>query len=179
MIGGPGMIGGPVKDNFKGVGVFHFGSEDKERPIESLRAELKKLDSDVSGWLMVLPEGFNVVGGYPKGNPDQSIKMTLLEISESSRLAFVVGLIETDEKSRKFNLSCLLDGFETQHILSRKYDPRSPDEVPNPAFCAAPIVHRGLAISAGQSSHSDRKPQGTEAEGGVSLCSGPRHSGVT
>jgi hypothetical protein len=138
-----------VNDNFMGVGVFHFGSDDKDDPIESLKVELRKLDCDVSGWLIVLPEGFNVVGGHLKGNPDQSIKRTLLEISESSRIAFVVGLIEADEKDRKFNLSYLLDGFETQQMLSWKHDPKSPkEEVRNPVCCATPIVHRGLAISA-------------------------------
>lgn len=54
-------IAGALLKRFKSIGHYHFGSDDKDDPVESLKQELN--GSDYGDSLIVLPDAFNVPGG--------------------------------------------------------------------------------------------------------------------
>ena len=117
------------------IGFFNFGEKAKDKPLDSLQNELSK-HPGLSDCLLVLPEAFNVKGGYlsyQKGEcADPSVCAELQNISTGLGVVFVAGLIDPEG----CNSAILIDGAYCR-VLSRKdcqFD--------------EPIAHRGLRIAA-------------------------------
>ena len=139
-------------EKLKKIGFFHFGENDKNDPISSLLKALalfRTKSPELSDCLLVLPEAFNVRGGYfGEDHPDASIGSALKQISAKTKIAFVAGLIEPGVGC---NAAYLIDGARC-HLLSRKrqytrgkgaytlYRPCQLDD--------DPVAHRGLRIAA-------------------------------
>lgn len=130
---------------FSGAGFFHFGC-DHERPIESLHYALTEA-TNVSGALMVLPEGFNIRKHYR--NPDlpgdhrPTVLRHLQELATVYCVTFVAGLIirqrgflERPPLSAAYLISrsqCTLMCYKRLPDNSRNYTPRARDfEISNP-----------------------------------------------
>jgi hypothetical protein len=142
-------------EKLKRIGFFHFGENDKGNPISSLRkslASLKAKSPELSDCLLVLPEAFNVRGGYfGDDHPDASIGSALKQISAETKIAFVAGLIEPGQGSTLgCNSAYLIDGA-CCHLLSRKRKyTRGPGAATlyRPCQFDDPVAHRGLRIVA-------------------------------
>ena len=62
--------------SIKRIGAFHFGSDEKDDPIGSLEVELQERpDLQWRDSLIVLPEGFNVRGGYYSMAPKPELSL--------------------------------------------------------------------------------------------------------
>ncbi|MGA2182603.1 MAG: nitrilase-related carbon-nitrogen hydrolase [Bryobacteraceae bacterium] len=133
--------------NLKRIGFFHFGKQKKADPIDSLRKSLST-ESSLSDCLIVLPEAFNVPGGYLRGDsPDVSVCGALQGLSTEKSVAFVAGMIEPRQGSTLgCNSAFLIDGA-CCHLLSRKRQCFRSDLYRVCQF-DAPIAHRGLRIGA-------------------------------
>jgi hypothetical protein len=121
--------GAPLKH----VGFFHFGCPDYEKgdPVLSLEAELKN-QANISDSLIVLPEAFNARGGYYRDPPDLDGLACdrLRAFSQRLRVAFVVGLIETEMAGIKgYNEAYLINGAQPPMLLSRKRCPGQDDRL--------------------------------------------------
>jgi hypothetical protein len=77
------------------VGVFHFGKRNEGRPIVQLHCALDNEDAgSLKSSLLVLPEGFNVVGSYLKGyDHERTILSSLIELSR--HFVLLTSLMET------------------------------------------------------------------------------------
>jgi hypothetical protein len=147
--------------NIKSAGFFHFGG-DKHSPTAALRQALlgrQALDKglppgsmephlDTGDSLIVLPEGFNYVGGYrwKAGEPDYSIDRALQALSVEFRVAFVAGLMESASPGIRYNSAVLIDGTLRHRLALKEED----DGFFNYA-CAKynrPLLHRGVWVIA-------------------------------
>ena len=142
----------PTVENFKGIGVFHFGEYEKREPIKSLLSALDRCSSAFTDFLIVLPESFNRPGGYwSEVRPDPSIKCKLIELYQERKVAFVVGLIEDREAGPRCNVAYLLDGApngKRDFELTWKFCELESMGTRSPHFCSTPVDHRGFAIAA-------------------------------
>lgn len=126
----------------------------KAARISSLRSALFEASQtkSISDCLIVLPEAFNIHGGYrddPRPRPlDSSIPEALIRLSKEFRVAFVAGLIESRRQQQRYNCAYLIDNA-TWHLLCCK---EQSDGTCNYDCCAAncnqPVSHRGLWIAA-------------------------------
>lgn len=135
---GPNVLGRAARlPNIRNAGFFHFGSEkqnpatalrqglldrqafEKERPAGSTEPRLDAGDS-----LIVLPEGFNYVGGYrwKAGEPDYSIDSALHTLSVDFRVAFVAGLMEPACPGSRYNSAFLIDGTLRHRLATKEED---------------------------------------------------------
>ena len=132
----------------KRVGYFHFGADNKEHPVESLKAALE-LQGGLGDCLLVLPEAFNVASGYYCGQlPDQLIEAALQELSFTKGVAFVVSLIAPDVgSSGNCNSAVVIDG-KSILMLSKKRTSIRRELDGECVFGDVQIVHRGLRIAA-------------------------------
>jgi len=133
-------------NDLKAVGVFHFGNPDKSGPLGSLKETLATAP-DPTDTLIVLPEGFNVPGGfYPGNDPDPSVRSALLELSEAQGIAFVAGLIDDDPR---YNSAYLIDAAckESIRLLSRKRQQPGQNYISDPQYESEPVLHRGFGIA--------------------------------
>jgi len=108
--------------SLKQIGFFHFGCPDAEKrdPIGSLEIALKNKPK-LKDSLIVLPEGFNVLGGYFGGELDALACSRLQTLSVSHNISFVVGLIEPEIGGIKgYNSAYLVNGVLRPLPLSRK-----------------------------------------------------------
>src|SRR5260370_19403901 len=111
------------------IGFFHYGSDNKEDPIGSLREALLLAiaasdPKNVRDCLIGLPEAFNIRRGYWNANRalDPSISKSLKEVCEEFGAAFVVGLVEQPALlSPHYSSAYLIDGT-TRELLSRKME---------------------------------------------------------
>jgi hypothetical protein len=110
----------------KRVGFFHFGSDEKCDPLGSLEAEIKKQEKlELAGALLVLPEAFNVRGGYYSDRPqlgdkpqlDQRAVPRLQTLSAERGIVFVAGIIDGVGGN---NSAYLIDGRATPKLLTQK-----------------------------------------------------------
>jgi len=85
-----------ARPSIKRIGFFHFGNFDKSSAVYSLERALDRteLKGRLNHSLIVLPEGFNVVGGYYSAVPtlDAPTKSELQRLSVNRGISFVVGL---------------------------------------------------------------------------------------
>lgn len=144
-----------TEGNLRFVGVFHFGNRDKSCPIRSLETELERWEHGVENSLLVLPEGFNVPGGYYDGpGPAASTRRKLLALSEKYQVAFVTGLIEERPARgypKGFNSAYLVDASSDEQftLLSQKrrdYDERICSS--NPDGFRRAVVYKGVGVAA-------------------------------
>jgi hypothetical protein len=131
------------------AGFFHFGSGEKGDPVRSLVTELDK-QNYLEDCLLVLPEAFNVPGGYySECEPSGKIIEQLSQSSSKYGVAFVVGLIDHGEKPEKrYNSACLIDGTVQTVITKKQSCGNSNLYQKYPHSCDAPLVHRDLGIAA-------------------------------
>jgi len=137
------------------IGFFHFGSNQKNDPIESLRTALTAvLEVDDRGslddCLLGLPEAFNLRSGYwdRSRKVDLSISGSLARLSTEFRIAFVVGLIEQPDTSSPLCSSAYLIDGSFLHLLSRKMgDDKSSNYSPCIDNWDQTLVHRGICLS--------------------------------
>ena len=112
---------------------------------------MNKLGSALNDFLIVLSEGFNVLGWYhSRDELDSSIKEQLLDQSRKQHVAFVVGLMENCEAGQRCNFSYILDatpGCERNQILSWKLREDLRFGTPSTKFFSTPIDHRGFGIA--------------------------------
>ena len=131
----------------KKIGFFHFGSSQTKDPVGSLRAALlTKGQNDLRNSLIVVPEAFNLCGGYHEAGRqiDPRIFGSLAQMSAEFEMAFVAGLIEPPGTSSAY----LIDG-QIQNLLSRKMkNDRSGNYHPAAVNCDAVVQHRGLCLGA-------------------------------
>jgi hypothetical protein len=135
--------------SIKRVGFFHFGGNDKSDPVGSLQTEIGKFSGvQLTDSLIVLPEAFNVRGGFYNAEPnlDPHAYFRLLNLAISRRMTFVAGLIDG---VRGANSAYLIGGTCSPILLSRK---RSPgwDRLYTPSMRdeTTAVVHGGLGITA-------------------------------
>ena len=119
---GPGGLSGHTRDmtSIERVGFFHFGSDRKDDPVGSLEAKIAECAAHQTGnSLMVLPEAFNVRGGFYATDPalDLDAFSRLQALSVRHGITFVAGIIDRLGGS---NLACLIDGNCPPVVLSRK-----------------------------------------------------------
>lgn len=83
----------------KNIGVFHFCSEDRTQPLESLRISIQEAGGKAAlkDSLVVLPEAFNILTKYESSSgtsdTDPIVISRLKDLAEEFELAFVAGLI--------------------------------------------------------------------------------------
>ena len=104
----------------KRLGYFHYGSEDRSKPIGSLEVAINEAckHSEVKDSLIVLPEAFNLRVPYEEGalrklegNTEESLKALAAKFD----VAFVAGLIRG-----LCNTACFIAGEGEPHVLSQK-----------------------------------------------------------
>jgi len=131
------------------VGFFHFGADCKDDPLGSLVKNLAEYpDSETANSLIVLPEGFNVRGGFYVAEPalDHEALGQLQALSARRGITFVAGMMD-QVKGR--NLACLVEGDCPPVVLSRKqaggrdclYTPATSDET-------VAVLRSGVGITA-------------------------------
>ena len=111
----------------KKIGFFHFGSEDRKRPLESLTASMKEAGGKphLRESLIVLPEAFNIGVKYePNSGPcdfDPNIKCCLQGLAADFEVAFVAGLIIKRPwcLGRPYNSAYFISAARSR-LLSRK-----------------------------------------------------------
>jgi predicted amidohydrolase len=138
------------------IGFFHFGGADKRSPVTSLEIALNKteLEDSLENSLIVLPEGFNVLGGYyapPPVKLDALVSPRLQALSVSRTISFVVGLIEQETGGVKgYNSAYLVDESTPPLLLSRKRCGRGPHCLyPRcPKDEGVAVLRRGIGITA-------------------------------
>jgi predicted amidohydrolase len=150
---------GPVRpDSSRGtghlrnIGFFHLG-DDASDPVEALAdclAEAAK-EAALGEALIVIPEAFNLRGGYWGKDRvvDSSLAGSLQRLSSELGVAFVAGLIEESDAQKKgYSSAYLVDGNE-RLLLSRKAED---DRSGNYRQCRdewnRPVRHRGIGIGA-------------------------------
>src|ERR1035438_4642938 len=92
------------------LGFFHLGSDEKDDPVGSLEAEIRKREeSQLENTLLVLPEAFNTRGGYYIDRPqiDQRAIPRLQTLAAERGTVFVAGIIDRVGGS---NSAYLIDG---------------------------------------------------------------------
>jgi hypothetical protein len=132
----------------KRVGFFHFGTYEKCDPVGSLEAEIKKRKKlELADTLLVLPEAFNVRGGYYNMSPelDLNARDQLQTISAERGIVFVAGIIDRIGGS---NSAYLIDGREIPELLTRKRAPGLPLYTPCETVEDNFIRCRGVGITA-------------------------------
>ena len=128
------------------VGVFHFGKRDEGKPIVQLHCALDNEDAgSLKSSLLVLPEGFNVVGSYLKGyDHERTILSSLIELSRHFGVAFLVGLMEGGRPPDRLNASYLIDGNVMSLLACKRCQDRFGGYRPSRVFKAR--THRGMWI---------------------------------
>lgn len=96
---GPGGLSGHTRDmtSIERVGFFHFGSDRKDNPVGSLAAKIAECAAHQTGnSLMVLPEAFNVRGGFYAIDAalDLDAISRLQALSVRHGITFVAGIID-------------------------------------------------------------------------------------
>jgi hypothetical protein len=102
------------------IGFFHFGSDKKDDPLGSLERMMTECpDSQTANSLLVLPEAFNVRGGFYTSNPalDRDALPRLHALSVRRGITFVAGIVDRIKGS---NVAYLIDGDCPPVALSRK-----------------------------------------------------------
>lgn len=129
------------------AGYFHFGRRAEAKPVEHLRKALKRESrEDLAESLLVLPEGFNMVGEYDRASPvSEQVRQDVIGLSEEFGLAMVAGWIRDD--SCRLNLAELIDGTALQYCISGKYTLDTAVDY-DPVQRFRPRVHRGVGIAA-------------------------------
>jgi predicted amidohydrolase len=106
--------------SIKRIGFFHFGSDAKTDPVGSLEAKLNSAsDPKLRDTLLVLPEAFNVRGGFYSTLPelDHGACSRLRTISAERRVVFIAGIIDSIGGS---NSAYLFDGRSDPKFLTSK-----------------------------------------------------------
>ena len=152
------------REKLSRIGFFHFGQGDKVDPVASLRKSLSSLQArstSLGDCLLVLPEAFNVLGGYFGDHADASIGSALKQISAETKIAFVAGLIEPSQGSTLgCNSACLVDG-DCCRLISKKRQytrPGATRTLYRPCRFDGPILHGGLRIAALVCNDADQGP---------------------
>ena len=142
--------------SIENIGFFHFGDEKKEDPLASFKTallvEIDKSEGKCLGnSLVVIPEAFNLIGGYwgSGRHADPSISKSLLKMSAELGIAFVVGIIEPPRTGApQYSSAYLIDGSYNK-LLSRKMeDDRSANYQTCDSSWDRVLRHRGLVLAA-------------------------------
>ena len=134
------------------IGYFHFGDRGKVDPTGSLDAALRNSESEgakLKNSLIVLPETFNVKGGFYGRATDPETCLKLQKLSQGFGPAFVVGLRDPTVGDLKgFNSAYLLDGANKPQLLAHKHSCTGD-------YCRAAeqhegrtVLHRGIYVAA-------------------------------
>jgi predicted amidohydrolase len=140
-----------MRCELKKIGFFHYGDEMAD-PAESLRAcfEETSKNTAVSDCVIVLPEAFNVRGGYwgVDRTIDHSIADALGELASDFGVALLAGLIdEGRDGSRGYSSAYLFDGAERRLLTRKMADDGSKNYTPFGDDCDTPIRHRGVCLA--------------------------------
>jgi hypothetical protein len=100
----------------------------------------------------VLPEAFNVHGGYlndpyPR-SLDSSIYESLLKLSSELKAAFVVGLIASGGRKPQYSCAYLIDGAIYKVLSCKKSDDKTGNYHPCIFDRDQPLLHRGVCLAA-------------------------------
>jgi predicted amidohydrolase len=136
----------------KNIGFFHLG-DDASDPVEALADCLTEAakEADLGEALIVIPEAFNLRGGYFGKDRvvDSTVAGSLQRLSAELGVAFVAGLIEeSDAQEKGYSCAYLLAGNE-RLLLCRKAED---DGSQNYRLCRdewnRPVQHRDIGIGA-------------------------------
>ena len=134
----------------EGIAVFHFGSADKSDPVRALLETIQEHAETLLNHLIVLPEGFNAIGGFRRSQADlevdDRIGESLRAVSAAIGIAFIAGLIEKRPPRAPYNCAYLIDAtLPFSMLVSRKHATENEGCEPAPLMCV-PFSHRGLVI---------------------------------
>jgi predicted amidohydrolase len=144
---------GGSRSMLRQIGFFHFCGEDRSDPVGSLRASLVEAarSADISGALVVTPEGFNIPNGYLGSGcrVDPLALPALAKVSAEFKIALVAGLIESKDAEGPGYSSAYLIDSRGLHLLTRKMkDDQSGNYKLCSQDCDRPTEYGGASVAA-------------------------------